>query len=124
MAEFRLVESVDVVESWLNSTSWKVCSVASAANDTRRLASDLRRASRRSRSSRSRAAACCSSSVLTAILDPLFSELRKVGVEISCVGVPKLIRSGCLGFKGGISGIGMVGLRIERGAALVGTARD
>lgn len=63
------VESVEVVESWLNSISWKVCSVASAAKETRRLASDLRRASRRSCSSRFRAAACCSSSVRRAIFD-------------------------------------------------------
>lgn len=82
MAEARrvaLVEADDVVESSGNSTISQVCSVASGAKDTRRLASDFRRASLRSRisffsisrlslSSRSLAAACCSSSVLNGTL--------------------------------------------------------
>lgn len=119
----RLVESVEVVESWMYSISWKVCSVASAAKDTRRFARDLRRASllslisvsSRSRSSRSLAAACCSASVLTATFVPsAFGSL--FSLEGSCFD---------LGLCGGISGRGwIVGLRIERGGGRDGTASD
>ena len=69
----EFVEFEDVVESWYSTTTSQVCSVASGANDTRRLASDFLRASLLdsnsfsssflSLSSRSLAAACCSSSV-------------------------------------------------------------
>jgi hypothetical protein len=69
----ELEEFEEVVESWYSTTTSQVCRVASGAKETRRFARDLRRASRResvsfcssclSCSSRSRAAACCSSSV-------------------------------------------------------------
>ena len=79
----RLVEfdAEDVVESSTSSTTFHVCSVASGANDTRRLAIDFRRAARcssiacfsdflLSSASSSRAEASCSSSVLTATVLP------------------------------------------------------
>lgn len=69
----EFVEFDDVVESWYSTTTSHVCNVASGANDTLRFARDFLRASRReitsfsisflSFSSRSLAAACCSSSV-------------------------------------------------------------
>lgn len=113
MDDARRVESVEVVLSCGNSMSWNVCSVASAANETRRFARDLRRASRRlssafcassrSRSSRSRAAACCCSSVRRAIFVPdalllsVFSGVEEVEglAEVSCA----------LDLCGGISGM-------------------
>ena len=92
-------------------------SVASGANDTRRLAKDFLRASRRefisssssilSFSSRSRAEACCSSSVRKATLASLtvalpttwkgFGRLSApvtVGLGVSAVSEPKSIKSG------------------------------
>lgn len=92
--------------------------MASAAKETLRLASDLRRASRLSRSSLSLAAACCSSSVRTAILDPLDSASGWLDVDAPADFLC------AFDFSGGISGRGeIVGLRIERGI-LVGAARD
>jgi hypothetical protein len=102
----------------MKSISWNVCKVASAANDTLRLARDFRRASRLSRSSLSRAAACCSSSVLTAILCADRSS-------------PEELRALCVVFVSpfalfsiGISGKGAtLGFKIPRGA-FDGTAND
>lgn len=95
-----------------------MCSVASAAKETLRFANDLRRASRLSRSSLSLAAACCSSSVLTATFDPLNSSSGGL-----TVGTPTDFLEDC-DRNGGISGSGeMLGFRIERGS-LDGTARD
>jgi hypothetical protein len=75
----ELVELDEMVESWYSTTTSQVCNVASGAKETRLLASDFRRASRReltsfsnsslSFSSRSRAAACCSSSVRNGLVD-------------------------------------------------------
>lgn len=95
-----------------------MCNVASAANETLRLASDFRRASRLSRSSLSFAAACCSSSVFKATFDPLNSSSGMLNVD-----APIDFREAC-DFNGGISGKGEIeGFRIERGS-LVGAARD
>lgn len=108
----------------MNSTSWKVCKVASAAKDTRRLANDLRRVSRRSRSSLSRAAACCSSSVLRATLEALLSSVSDLLFVVDRSDVVEPEDRALLELSSGISGNGlMVGFRIERGA-LVGAAND
>ena len=98
--------SVDVVESWMYSISWNVCNVASAANETLRLAKDLRRASL--------AAACCSSSVRTAIFDIVGSS-PKLGVDLPLL-TSELSESWL--FRVVSSGkTDTLGLRIDRGAA-------
>lgn len=99
-----------------------MCSVASAANETLRLANDLRRASRLSRSSLSLAAACCSSSVFKATFAPLNSSSGRLNADAPA-DAPTDFLDDC-DRKGGISGSGeIVGLRIERGT-LGGAARD
>lgn len=118
------VEFDEVVESPAYSTTSQVCSVASGAKETRRLASDLRRASRLAMSSaffssasRPLAAACCSSSVRNA--------MRFIGGSVgimngSAISLLFLVAFGlCLregiGRKGDI-----VGLRMDLGAGTIG----
>lgn len=96
-----------------------MCNVASAAKETLRFARDLRRASLRSHSSRSRAAACCSSSVRRAIL---ISEPSSRSP--SCPSPPAEVL-GFFVFRRGISGRGpIVGFRIDLGGGREGAARD
>lgn len=112
--EARRLESVDVVESCIYSM-WKVWRVASAANETRRFANDLRLASRLSRSSRSLAAACCSSSVRRAMRETVGSSLNFWSdlSEVLCTSDWRFCFGG---FE--ISGnVDIRGLRIDRGAA-------
>lgn len=104
----EFVDAEEVVESWRYSTTSHVCSVASGANDTRRFASDFLRASRRalssfnwspaSFSSRSRTAACCSSSVRNMTLVSTTAGLTSIELEGGTVDKDSL-----LGFDLGVS---------------------
>ena len=101
-----------------------MCKVASAAKDTLR---DFRLESDFSRSSRSRAAACCSSSVRKATFEPevLFSldEFDSDSSPVAMAGLEEM-SSDSFFLWGGISGRrGVVGLRMDRGITLAGAAR-
>mgnify|MGYP003311687086 CR=1 FL=1 len=114
------VELEDCVESAAYSTTSHVCKVASGAKETRRLASDLRRASRRaissaffSSASRCLAASCCSSSVRRAIrfIGGSFGIVNGSGASLLFFTALGLCLRAGIGRKGD-----MVGLRIDFGA--------
>lgn len=116
------VELEDCVESAAYSTTSHVCKVASGAKETRRLARDLRRASRRAMSSdffssasRCRAASCCSSSVRSAIrfIGGSVGIVNGSGASLLVFAVLGLCLRAGIGRKGD-----MVGFRIDFGAGV------
>lgn len=115
-----LVELDDCVESAAYSTTSHVCKVASGAKETRRLARDLRRASRRemssaffSSASRCLAASCCSSSVRRAIrfMDGIVGVVNGSSASLLFFAALGLCLRAGIGRKGD-----MVGLRMDFGA--------